>query len=231
MSTALGTGIHPSAAMGRREAWRLQPGNPPRSLRAFASMAAVGPLVFVFGGRAAATALVPTDEVLCIYSADKNRWLQPQGIRNPETRSSHRSAPLGLASSFTPFCPGSYPAPHLALRSDTLGLPCRAVAVGNKMYVFGGGNAKDKVNLPRDLLCLTVDTAAEPGAGLQWSTTPTSAGIGPAGKSAACCVCLALVAGIALVATFPPAHTGSAGHDDACGGHALLLTMLLITGQ
>ena len=51
--------------------------------------------------------------------------------------------------------------------------------------MFGGGNAKDKVNLPRDLLCLTVDTAAEPGAGLQWSTIPTSAGIGPAGKSAA----------------------------------------------
>ena len=97
--------------------------------------------------------------------------------------------------------------------------------------MFGGGHAKDKVNLPRDLLCLTVDTAAEPGAGLQWSTTPTSAGIGPSGKSAACCVCLALVAGAALVATFTRAHTGSVAHDDACGGHALLIMMLLITGQ
>ena len=109
--------------MGRREARRLQPGSPPRSLRAFASMAVVGPLVFVFGGRPAETAMVPTDEVLCIYSAAKNSWVQPQGIRNPETRSSHRSVPFGPASSVAPFCPGSYPAPHLSLQSDTLDCP------------------------------------------------------------------------------------------------------------
>ena len=93
--------------MRRLEAWRLQPGNPPRSLRAFGSMAAIGSLVFVFGGRAAETAMVPTEEVLCIYSAIKNSWLQPQGIRNPESRSSHRSVPFELASGVTPFCPGS----------------------------------------------------------------------------------------------------------------------------